>query len=63
MPSWLKGLRALADLPRVVRRVLVYMGRRSFRSADGIEVWPAHRFASAVAAGELWPGSGSCDGG
>ena len=59
----LKGLRALADLPRVVRRVLVYMGRRSFRSADGIEVWPAHRFASAVAAGELWPGSGACDGG
>ena len=52
----LKGLRAIADLPRVVRRVLVHTGRRSFRSADGIEVWPAHRFASAVAAGALWPG-------
>ena len=55
----LKGLRALADLPRLVRRVLVYTGRRSFRSADGIEIWPAHRFAATVAAGGLWPGGGS----
>ena len=51
----LKGLRALDELPRLVRRVLVYMGRRSFRSADGIEIWPARRFASMVAAGKLWP--------
>ena len=51
----LKGLRALDALPRLVRRVLVYMGRRSFRSADGIEIWPARRFASMVAAGKLWP--------
>ena len=51
----LKGLRALDELPRLVRRVLVYTGRRSFRSADGIEIWPARRFASMVAAGELWP--------
>ena len=52
----LKGLRAIGDLPRLVRRVLVYTGRRSFRSADGIEVWPARRFAAAVAGGGLWPG-------
>ena len=51
----LKGLRALDELPRLVRRVLVYTGRRSFRSADGIEIWPASRFASMVAAGKLWP--------
>ena len=55
----LKGLRAIADLPRLVRRILVYTGRRSFRSADGIEIWPAHRFASTVASGGLWPGAGS----
>ena len=55
----LKGLRAIADLPRLVRRILVYTGRRSFRSADGIEIWPAPRFASTVAAGGLWPGAGS----
>ena len=52
----LKGLRALDALPRLARRVLVYTGRRSFRSADGIDIWPARRFASAVAAGALWPG-------
>ena len=51
----LKGLRAIDELPRLVRRVLVYTGRRSFRSADGIEIWPARRFASMVAAGKLWP--------
>ena len=51
----LKSLRAVAALPKLVRRVLVYTGRRAFRSADGIEVWPADRFAEAVAAGNLWP--------
>lgn len=51
----LKGLRALDRLPHVARRVLVYTGRRSFVSSDGIEVWPARRFAAAVADGRLWP--------
>ena len=51
----LKGLRQLDDMPGLARRVLLYTGQRSFRSADGIEVWPVERFAAAVAAGELWP--------
>ena len=51
----LKGLRAIDSLANLVRRVLVYTGRRSFRSGEGIEIWPAPRFASKVAAGELWP--------
>ena len=51
----LQGLRALEALPKLVRRVLVYTGRRAFRFADGIEVWPADRFADAVATGNLWP--------
>ena len=51
----LKGLRAVEALPKLARRVLVYTGRRAFRSADGIDVWPAARFAEAVAAGSLWP--------
>ena len=51
----LKGLRALDPLPRLARRVLVYTGRRSFVSSDGIDVWPAGRFAAAVAEGRLWP--------
>ncbi|MCY3842181.1 MAG: DUF4143 domain-containing protein [Acidobacteria bacterium] len=51
----LAGLRALGARPDVARRLLVYTGPRSFRSEDGIDVWPAQRFASAVASGELWP--------
>ena len=51
----LKSLRQLEPLPKLVRRVLVYTGARSFRSSDGIEVWPARRFAAAVAAGDIWP--------
>ncbi len=37
--SMLKGLRALADLPGLRRRVLAYRGQRSFRTEDGIDVW------------------------
>jgi len=51
----LAGLRAIVDLPRVVRRVLVYLGDRSLRTSDGIEVWPLNRFLAAVAEGTLWP--------
>ncbi len=51
----LRSLRLMADFPRVARRILVYTGDRSFRSEDGIEVWPAARFAERVAKGELWP--------
>ena len=51
----LKGLRAIEGLPRLVRRILVYAGNRSFRSSDGIEIWPAKRFAAVAAAGDLWP--------
>ena len=52
----LKGLRMLGPVPGLTRRLLVYTGPRSFRSADGIEIWPASRFAAAVASGDLWPG-------
>ena len=53
--SLLKGLRAIESLPGLARRALVHTGSRSFRSADGIEIWPALRFAAAVAKGTLWP--------
>jgi uncharacterized protein len=51
----LPGLRAISDLPRLVRRVLLYRGDRSLKTEDGIEVWPLARFLSAVAGGTLWP--------
>jgi predicted AAA+ superfamily ATPase len=54
-PTQVAGLRAIADLPRVARRVLVYLGDRRLRTEDGIEVWPLQRFLEAVAGGTLWP--------
>lgn len=51
----LLGLRAIADLPRLVRRVLVYLGDRRLRTEDGIEVWPLNSFLASVADGTLWP--------
>ena len=51
----LRGLRAVGTLPGLVRRVLVYTGPRAFRSGDGIDVWPAARFAADAADGRLWP--------
>jgi len=51
----LSGLRAIADLPRLVRRVLVYRGDRRLRTEDGVDVWPVETLLSAVASGNLWP--------
>jgi hypothetical protein len=59
MTTWLSsvisGLRAIADLGRVVRRVLVYLGDQRLRTEDGIEVWPLHAFLAALANHTLWP--------
>ena len=51
----LKGLRAVGDLPRLVRRVLVYDGDRAFRTEDDIDVWPVNRFLEALQTDGLWP--------
>ena len=51
----LAGLRAVAALPRLVRRVLVYLGDRRLKTEDGIDVWPLKTFLDAVAKGTLWP--------
>lgn len=51
----LSGLRAVAELPKLRRRVLVYLGDRQLRSDDGIEVWPLTVFLEHVANGTLWP--------
>ena len=49
------GLRAIGELPGMVRRVLVYGGKRSFRTGDGIDIWTAGRLQQALAEGSLWP--------
>ena len=51
----LPGLRAIAELQGMVRRVLVYGGKRSFRTGDGIDVWSTDRLQQALAETTLWP--------
>ena len=51
----LSGLRAIADLPRLVRRALVYLGDRRLKTEDGIEVWPLDVLLTAIAGRALWP--------
>ena len=53
--AMLKGLRALADLPGLDRRILTYRGPRAFRTEDGIEVWPIDRLHQALHNDQLWP--------
>ena len=53
--AMLKGLRAVADLPRLARRILAYRGRRAFRTEDGIDVWPLGDLHQALKADQLWP--------
>ncbi len=51
----LAGLRAIADLKGLTRRVLVYLGERMLRTEDGVDVWPLQRFLDAVEGDALWP--------
>jgi predicted AAA+ superfamily ATPase len=44
----LRGLRAMADLPRVRRRVLIHRGRVRQKTADGIEILPVKAFLGEV---------------
>ncbi len=53
--SMISGLRAIAELPGMVRRILVYDGDRVLRVDENIEVWPIRRFSEALALGKLWP--------
>ncbi len=55
VPELTKGLRAISDLPRLVRRIAVYAGPRSLTTPEGIEVWPVRRFLEELAGGTLWP--------
>jgi predicted AAA+ superfamily ATPase len=53
--SQLAGLKAVAGLPGVVRRILVYGGVDQLEVADGVEVWPVRHFCEALAGDRLWP--------
>ncbi len=49
----LRGLRALAALPNLEKRILVYQGERPLRTSDGIEVWPVSAFLDWLESGAL----------
>ena len=53
--SQLRGLQAVADLPGIARRILVYLGEHRLVTPGGIEVWPVRDFAAALETGTLWP--------
>jgi predicted AAA+ superfamily ATPase len=53
--SWLSGLKAIGELDRVVRRVILYQGSERLRTDEGIEVWPLELFLEQLEAGSLWP--------
>jgi predicted AAA+ superfamily ATPase len=45
------GLKAIADLPGVTRRILVYLGEQKFRHEAGVEVLPLDRFLGELEKG------------
>jgi uncharacterized protein len=47
------GLRAIATLRGLKRRILVHLGPRPFNTPDGVEALPAVQFAEALAAGRI----------
>ncbi len=53
--SWCKGLRALAQLPGLCRRLVIYPEGPELRTADGIEILPFSQFSNLLAADALWP--------
>ncbi|MCE2438836.1 MAG: ATP-binding protein [Candidatus Latescibacteria bacterium] len=53
--SWCKGLRVLAALPGLCRRLVVYPEGPELRTTDGIEILPFSKFSSLLAADSLWP--------
>ena len=51
----LSGLRAIADLKGLVRRILVYSGTRRLQTESGIALYPIKAFLKALAENTLWP--------
>ncbi len=49
------GLRAIADLPGMRRRILLHRGDRPTRTEDGIDAWPIETFLEALREDRLWP--------
>jgi predicted AAA+ superfamily ATPase len=55
-PGFLAGLRAITDLQRLARRVVVYLGSLERITDDGIEIWPVEKLIERLADNTLWSG-------
>lgn len=53
--AWCKGLRALAGLKGLRRRMVVYPEGPELQTADGIEVFSFSRFSNLLAEDTVWP--------
>lgn len=51
----LRGLRAVAELPGVVRRLVVHPGEQAQRTPDGIDLLPLRAFVEEIAGDALFP--------
>lgn len=51
----LAGLRAIAALPGLRRRVLIHQGQRAGRTEDGIDLWPIATLLNALRTDSVWP--------
>ncbi len=49
-----KGLKAIAELTGLKKRILVYLGERKMKTEDGIDVWPLPFFLETLANNTLW---------
>jgi predicted AAA+ superfamily ATPase len=52
-PADFTGLKAVAELAGLKRRILVHLGARAFTTPQGVEALPAERFAKELAAGKI----------
>ena len=54
-PGQMAGLRAIAELPGLRRRILLHRGDRPTKTEDGIDAWPIETLLEALAEDRLWP--------
>ena len=52
--DWCKGLRAVAQLEGLKRRIVVYPDGPVMKTLDGIDAMPFRRFAEELASDDLW---------
>jgi predicted AAA+ superfamily ATPase len=50
----LKGLRAIAELKGIKRRIMVYNGEKKMLTEDHIDIWPFDFFCEALDSKDLW---------